>query len=298
MVHTLQELPFHVNMVTDMQYGTAEDGTALMMDFAYPRATPGMPTPEKMPVIINIHGGGWYTGSRGIERGLLMPLQGFFYASIEYRLSGQAPFPAQIHDVKAAIRWVRAHADEYNLDPDRIGLYGGSAGGHLSSLAGCTADLPELEGECGWPDYSTQVQAVAAANPPTDLTVPESDWPWLYAESTITQFFGAPITKQQELAKLASPMTHVSADAPPHLLLHGTEDDIVPFEQARMLHNALIQVGVESSLVAIEGMDHVLFGYSALLWEPIMAFFKKHLGQPVNYGDPNAIKIIQEPYDA
>lgn len=299
MAHTLHELPFHVNMVTDMQYGTAEDGTALMMDFAYPRATPGMPEPEKTPVIINIHGGGWYMGERGIERGLLMPLQGFFYVSIDYRLSGQAPFPAQIRDVKAAIRWVRAHADEYNLDPDRIGVYGGSAGGHLSVLAGCTADLPELEGESGWPGYSTRVHAVAAANPPTDLTVSETAWPWLYeTDGAGAQFLGGPIRERMELARLASPMSHVSADAPPHLLLHGTDDDIVPFEQARILHNALLRVGVESTLVAFDGIDHALFGYSALLWDPVMAFFKRHLGQPANYGDPGVVRIIKDVVDA
>ncbi len=297
MTHTFQELPFHVNMVTDMQYGTAEDGTALLMDFAYPRATPGMPPAEKMPVIINIHGGGWYTGNRAIERGLLMPLQGFFYASIEYRLSGQAPFPAQIYDVKAAIRWVRAHAEEYNLDPQRIGLYGGSAGGHLSALAGCTADMPELEGDCGWGEHSTQVHAVAAANPPTDLTVGESEWEWFYAESEIIEaFLGGPIQQQIDIARLASPMTHINADAPPHLFLHGTEDDIVPFSQASMMHNALLDLGVESTLVAFDEMDHGLFGYSALAWHYIMPFFKKHLGQPVNYGDPNKIKLIKDKY--
>lgn len=299
MTHTHHELPFHVNMVTDMQYGIAEDGTTLLMDFAYPRETPGMPIAEKMPVIINIHGGGWWTGNRGIERGLLMPLQGFFYASIEYRLSGQAPFPAQIHDVKAAIRWVRAHADEYNLDPDRIGLYGGSAGGHLSALAGCTADIPELEGDCGWAGHSTKVHAVAAANPPTDLTVSEDAWPWLYEEDGPGEhFLGGRIREKQALARLASPMTYVNSDAPPHLLIHGTEDNIVPFEQSRILHNALLEVSVDSTLVVFDGIDHGLYGYSALQWTPVMEFFKRHLGQPANYGDPGAMRIVTEPYNA
>ena len=248
---------------------------------------------KKIPVIINIHGGGWQVGERGIERGLLMPLQGFFYMSITYRLSGQAPFPAQIHDVKAAIRWVRAHADEYNLDPERIGLYGGSAGGHLSALAGCTADLPELEGECGWAGYSTQVHAVAAANPPTDLTVSKAEWAWLYDEDVAAKFLGAPVDESMPLRKLASPMAYVSTDAPPHLLIHGTEDDIVPFEQSRIFHNALLKAGVESTLVMFEGVDHALYGYSALTWQPVMAFFQRHLGQPANYGDPSVIRTVR-----
>jgi len=290
-----QNLPFHVDMITNFQYGTAEDGTQLLMDFAYPRATPGMPKPEKMPVIINIHGGGWYTGQRGIERGLLMPLQGFFYASIEYRLSGQAIFPAQIHDVKAAIRWVRAHAEEYNLDPDRIGLYGGSAGGHLSALAACTADLAEFEGECGWAGFSTRVHAVVAANPPTDLTVSESDWEWLYSEEgTADQFLGGAIKDNIAVAKLASPITHVTSDAPPHLLIHGTDDDIVPFSQSQLYHNALIELGVESKLIIIDDADHGLYGYSAHVWEPITKFFKQHLGQPINYGDRSKIREVSE----
>lgn len=289
---TLHELPFHVNMVTGVQYGTAEDGTPLLLDFAYPRETPGMPAPEKLPVIIEVHGGGWHLGERAVGRGLLMPLQGFFYASIDYRLSDVAKFPAQIHDVKAAIRWARAHADEYNLDPDRIGLYGGSAGGHLVTLAASTADHPDLEGDCGWPDYSTRVQAVAAVNPPTDMTVSAAAWPWLHQDDGPAEWlFGGKLADHAELVKQSGAMTHVHKDAPPHLLLHGTEDDIVPFDQAQRLHDALVALGVESTLVAFEGEDHGMYGYTVEVWQHVMTFFKRHLGQPVNYGNPAVVRV-------
>jgi acetyl esterase/lipase len=292
MGETHHDLPFHVEMITGVQYGTAEDGKALLLDMAYPRETPGMPRPEKTPVIIEVHGGGWHLGERSIGRGLLMPLQGFFYASIDYRMSHEAVFPAQIHDVKAAIRWVRAHADRYNLDPDRIGLYGGSAGGHLVTLATATADVPELEGACGWEGHSTRVGAVAAVNPPTDMTVSAEEWPWLHQnDGPADWLFGGPVKDRAELVKSSGAMTYIHADAPPHLLLHGTEDDIVPFSQAEKLHKALLELGVESTLVAFEGVDHALYGYTVQIWEHVMPFFKKHLGYPVNYGPRDAVTV-------
>ena len=293
------DLPFHVKMTTGVQYGTAEDGTPLLLDIAYPKETPGMPTPEKAPLIIEVHGGGWHLGERSIGRGLLMPLQGFCYASIDYRLSDVAKFPAQIHDVKAAIRWARAHAEQYHIDPDRIGLHGGSAGGHLVTLAASTADLPELEGNCGWPSYSTAVQAVAAVNPPTDLSVSIDAWPWLHQPDSPGEWlFGGPLSEHVDLVKSAGAMTYVHADAPPHLLIHGTEDDIVPFSQAEMLHNALVELGVVSTLVAFDGLDHGLYGYTVSVWEQVMPFFKRHLGQPKNYGDPSVIRVIEGRTDA
>ncbi len=285
------DLPFHTEIELGVQYGEA-DGKPLLVDLAYPRATPGMPVPDRMPAVIDVHGGGWHVGEREIGRGLLMPLQGFFYASIDYRLSQEAPFPAQIHDVKAAIRWLRAHADQYHVDPERIGLRGGSAGGHLITLAGVSADVPELEGESGWPGYSTRVAAVAAVNPPTDLTVSKADWPWLYTpDGPAEQLFGGPLQDHQALVRSASPLTYISADAPPMLLLHGTADDVVPFSQSQRLYEALREHNVEATLVAFADIDHALFGYSAEIWDYSLAFFKKHLGQPANYGDRSRITV-------
>ncbi|MEQ8671738.1 MAG: alpha/beta hydrolase [Aggregatilineales bacterium] len=289
------DLPFHVEMVTGVQYGTADDGKPLLLDLAYPKETPGMPAPEKTPVIIEVHGGGWHLGERSIGRGLLMPLQGYFYASIDYRMSYEAIFPAQIHDVKAAIRWVRAHANRYNLDADRIGLYGGSAGGHLVTLAGCTGDLAELEGHSGWEGYSTRVQAVAAVNPPTDMSVSEQEWAWLYQDDGPAEWlFGGRLQDHTTLVRSSGAMNYANEDAPPYLLIHGTKDDIVPFSQASMLHNRLCDLGVESTLVAFNGIDHALYGYTVQVWEHVMPFFKKHLGYPINYGKHDVVTVHTE----
>jgi acetyl esterase/lipase len=285
------QLPFHVEMITGIQYGEA-DGKSLLVDIAYPNETPGMPAPVRMPAVIEVHGGGWEAGQRDIGRGLLMPLQGFFYASIDYRMSHEALFPAQIHDVKAAIRWLRAHADQYNVDPDRIGLWGGSAGGHLVTLAGTSGDVESLEGDCGWPGHSTRVQAVAAVNPPIDMLVPHDDWPWLYTpDGPAERLFGGPVREHSDLVRSASALTYLTAAAPPFLLLHGTTDDIVPFSQAVLFYNALKGLGGDVTLVAFEGIDHALYGHTVQIWDHMLQFFKKHLGQPLNYGEQTVVRI-------
>lgn len=286
------ELPFFVTMQTGVQYGTAEDGTPLLLDLAYPTETPGMPAPERMPAVIEVHGGGWQVGERSIGRGLLMPLQGFFYASIDYRMSYEAHFPAQIHDVKAAIRWLRAHAQDFRVDPDRIGLWGGSAGGHLVSLAGASGDVAALEGACGWPGFSTRVAAVAAVNPVTDMLVPVSEWEWAYQpDSPVERLFGGSVATRDSLVRSASPLTYLNADAPPMLLIHGTADDIVPYDQSVKLFDALTANGVEATLVSLDGVDHALYGYSVQVWEHLLAFFKRTLGDPVNYGDRTVVAV-------
>jgi acetyl esterase/lipase len=286
------ELPFFVTMKTGVQYGTTEDGKPLLLDLVYPTETPGMPAPERMPAVIEVHGGGWQVGERNIGRGLIMPLQGFFYASIDYRMSHEALFPAQIHDVKAAIRWLRAHADDYHVDPDRIGLWGGSAGGHLVSLAGASGDVEALEGSCGWAGYSTRVAAVAAVNPVTDMLVPQAEWEWAYQpDSPVERLFGGPVHTREQLVRSASPLTYLNAAAPPTLLIHGTADDIVPFSQSLKLFDALTLNGIEATLVSLEGVDHALYGYSTQVWEHLLAFFKRTLGNPVNYGDRTVVRV-------
>jgi len=284
------ELPFYCVMEKNVQYGEA-DGIPLLLDLVYPTETPGMPIPEGLPAVIDVHGGGWELGEKGIGRGLMLALNGFFFASIDYRLTGVAPFPAQIHDVKAAIRWLRAHAEDYNVDPDRIGLTGGSAGGHLTSLAGVTGDMPELEGDSGWEGYSTKVQAVAPVNPVTDFRVSAEEYPWLHREEPVRKLFGGEMKDHPDLVALASPVAHVTGDAPPFLIIHGTADDIVEYSQSQRLYNALVEVGVEATLVSYEDSDHGLYGYSVQNWDYIMPFFKRVLGQAKNYGDPAKVSV-------
>lgn len=202
-----------VTLWPGIEYGRAGD-IALPLDLVTPRATTG-----SGPAVIWLHGGGWYAGSRadGITYWCsLLAAQGFVVASVDYRLSGDAPFPAQIHDVKAAIRWMRDNARTYHVDPDRIGIMGHSAGGHLAALAAVTGDVPALEGDCGSPGESSHVQAAA----------------------------------------IASPISHVGSGAPPLLIAHGTLDETVPFDQAERLHQALMGQGVPVELVPIEGGYH------------------------------------------
>lgn len=187
-------------------------------------------------------------------------------------MSWQAPFPAQLHDIKAAIRWLRANAEHYPVDPDRIGIIGDSAGGHLAALTALTADRPELDGDSGSPGHSSAVQAAVAISAPTDLLrladldmhrVPPMPPVRLArdlhgAGDALTQLFGGPLAERRELLRLASPLTHVGPPAPPFLIVHGTRDETVPFDQGERLHHALITAGSNSTFVPIEGGFHNL----------------------------------------
>ncbi|MBO0881173.1 MAG: alpha/beta hydrolase, partial [Mycobacterium sp.] len=144
-------------MIPSQLYGNA-DGVELSLDLVLPQDK------SAHPAAVWLFGGGWSDGSRtnGVSYWCsLLAAHGIACAAVDYRLSGDAPFPAQIHDVKAAIRWLRANAEAYQIDPDRIGIWGHSAGGHLAALAALTGDLPELEGHCGTPGVSSRIQAAA-----------------------------------------------------------------------------------------------------------------------------------------
>jgi acetyl esterase/lipase len=191
-----------------------------------------------------IHGGGWSGGNRQAYRGQIQEAakRGYVAATISYRLmqfdqakkettTATPIFPAQIHDAKAAIRWVRAHAEKYQVDPDRIGVTGASAGGHLSLLVGLTDPSSGLEGDSGNPDQSSRVQAVVNVFGPTDMAS-------CYEKSSVAWIFrlflgGTPSDEAAERYKAASPLTYVSQDDPPVLTLHGDMDALVPVEQAR-----------------------------------------------------------------
>lgn len=130
-------------------------------------ARPTSQSTDLLPAVVDIHGGGWAEGERGVSTDSILPNNGFFYCSIDYRLSGEAPFPAQIHDCKAAVRWLRANAERLRIDPERIGVWGNSAGGHLAELLGTSAGVAELEGRSGTPGVPSHVQAVAGFVAPT-----------------------------------------------------------------------------------------------------------------------------------
>ncbi len=221
----------------------AMGGVELKMDVYYPLASEGA-----WAVTMYVHGGGWSSGDKAQGAGAqeIPALQnaGFLVASVNYRLAPEYVFPAMIEDVKCAVRYLRAHANQYNLDPNKIGVWGGSAGGHLVSLLGA-ADASAGFDVGEYLDHSSRVQVVVDMFGPADLTV---------------QFEGgyenARLVFREFNAALASPVTYISADDPPFLILHGEADRLVPIEQSQILLAALQVVGVPAELVTVANAGH------------------------------------------
>jgi acetyl esterase/lipase len=243
------------------------------------------------PVVVFLHGGGWRLGSRHTAgpayRGASpTPFErvaqaGVALASVDYRLSGEATFPAQLHDAKAAVRWLRARAGELGIDPDRIAAWGESAGGHLAALLGLV-DAPALEGDVGVTGPSSQVSAVVAWYAPSDVAAVATDTGADPADATTreAQLLGAAPSSVPDLAAQASPITHVTPSAPPFLLLHGAADRLVPCVQSERLHAALAAAGAEAELQTYDGADHMWLGdpdAAADAVEHTIAFLRRHL---------------------
>ena len=231
-----------------------------------------------LPVIVWIHPGGWQQGSKEFCPPVLLVTKGYAVASINYRLSQDAVFPAQIEDCKAAIRWLRANATKYRLDAAHIGVWGASAGGHLASLLGTTGGVKELEGTRGNLEQSSRVQAVVDWFGPADFTAPykvDSE-----AASMVALLIGPADAKNREKYRRASPMTYVDRDAAPFLIMHGAEDDVVPFAQSEAFAAALQKAGVEANLVRVPENGHGGIGFgTSENWRLIEDFFAKHLGK-------------------
>jgi acetyl esterase/lipase len=234
-------------------------------------------TETPLPLIIWIHGGGWKGGSKEQCPALSWSGKGFAVASINYRLSQEAKFPAQIKDCKAAIRWLRSQAKKYKIDPDHVVAWGGSAGGHLASLVGTAQVVPQWEQGSG--PGSSQVQAVIDWYGRADLT-PVSTDPAL-AESPSASLLGGSGLEIGELAREASPLAHVSTDDPPFLIMHGDLDDVVPVQQSQTFAEALRKAGVKVSLVILKGAGHG--GPDFLRAEQVSvidSFLNQHLRMP------------------
>lgn len=271
-----------VEVIRNVEYGKGGN-TSLTLDIARPKIQPKKP----MPVVVFIHGGGWQKGSK--ESGLIkiVPLaqKGYFCATINYRLTDVAPFPAQIEDCKCAIRWVRAHAKEYNLDADHIGVWGGSAGGHLVALLGTSGGVKALEGKGGWDKYSSRVQAVADYFGPTDFLywAEEAEKKGIDLEQlqaqraggAISKLLGGPFSKKLDVAKQASPTTYITKDDPPVFIGHGENDNLVPLSQSKVFYDALEKEGVKATLHIVKGKGH---GFRDPETDKMVAdFFDKHL---------------------
>lgn len=241
-----------IDLRRDVLYGTA-DGEPLTLHLALPRVRRG-----PSPVIVFLHGGAWREGSKDtyipdIQKAALF---GYVGVSVDYRLAPQHCFPAQIEDCKCAIRWLRAHAQELAIDPQRIGAIGFSAGGHLALLLGTTTPADGLEGTGDWSEYPSDVQAVVSYFGPTDFTRP---YP-VESRALIEDFLGGTLDERPEVYAQASPLSYVSPGDAPTLLLHGTADRLVPHEQAVRMLDAFAAAGVAGRAELILGADHTWGG--------------------------------------
>jgi acetyl esterase/lipase len=244
----------------------------LELDLYLPAASPA-------PLVVFLHGGGWRQGSRrsvgpAYDGATPSPFDrmahgGLAVASVDYRLSGEATWPAQLHDAKAAVRWLRSRADELDVDGTRIAAWGESAGGHLAALLGLTG--PDLDGDVGVPGPPTSVATVVTWYAPTDLVALPGDLGAdpMAADSREAQLLGAPAARVPERAAEASPTSHAGPGAPPFLLLHGRADRFVPYVQAERLRAALGRAGAAAELVTYEGADHMWLGSPAAAEEAL-----------------------------
>ncbi len=230
-----------------------------------------------LPVIVWVHGGAWLAGSKdGGGPALPFVRRGYAVASINYRLSQHAKFPAQIEDCKAAIRWLRANAKTYNLDPHHFAAWGASAGGHLVALLGTSGDVKDLEGSDGPLDQSSRVQAVVDWFGPSDVTQigGSHDRP----DSPEAKLLGGPVRDNLEKAARANPITYVSKDDPPFLIMHGDQDRVVPFSQSELLLDALKKADVDATFKPINGAGHGGREFSSEENRKLVEeFFDKHL---------------------
>ena len=226
------------------------------------------------PLVVWIHGGGWMIGDRRFLPETLRPDQlfdalvaaGLAVATIDYRLALEAPFPAQLHDAKAAIRYLRAYADELGISTGRIGVWGESAGGHLAALVGLTGSRPDLEGGMGVVGPSSAVDVVVDWYGPADFTTMPRMTPPPHIAAKLEPAMHTPpedslVAGLDDAARAdASPVTHVTADAPPFLLVHGTADWLVPYAQSEQLHAALTGAGVDCRLEPVQNAQHIFDG--------------------------------------
>ena len=254
----------------------AAKSESLKMDIVRPRGARA-----SSPAVVCIHGGGFRAGSRDGYLSLCIKLaqRGYVAATISYRLSPGSQFPSPVHDAKAAVRWLRANATQFGIDPERIGVTGGSAGGHLALFLGLTGGIPDFEGTGPNLGQSSRVSCVVNYYGPTDFT--KSYGKSVDAAEVLPLFLGGDLQHQPRSHIKASPLNWVTPNAAPVLTIHGTEDKYVAYEQAVWLTERLKAAGVDTELETIEGAGHGFKGKDAERAERrLFEFFDKHLSQP------------------
>ena len=259
------------------------DGNPLLLDLRIPDG------PGPHPVIVYLHSGAWISGDRTGGPAIRQASRGYAVASIDYRLAPRYTWPAQIEDAKAAVRWLRANAARFHLDPERIGAFGTSAGGHIAAVLGTSADVPTLEGiRLGNAQFSSRVKAVVDFYGPTDLLkMEEQKIPCIPLSGNASYMppsllMGCPIQSCPEKTATANPITYVTPDDPPFLIMQGLLDCLVPYKQSILLHDALRAKGVDSTLILLPNGEH---GGSAFdeqkQKQAVSDFFDKNLRGPL-----------------
>lgn len=244
----------------DVLYSLIPEFGPLLMDLVVPNEA------TAVPVIVYIHGGGFTTGSHRANRDHLLPTliehstaRGIAVASVQYRLSGEATFPAPLHDIKAAVRWTRDHAEEYGLDGHRIAVFGESAGGYFAAMLATTAGIEDFDGANRSLTSSAVTAAVSWYGPTHLPSQPPLGPPHLGthpSSSPESRFLGSTVSTVLELAEWASPVTHVSCSSAPILLVHGTADRGVPIAQSERLHAAYAAVQADSEVIRVPDSGH------------------------------------------
>jgi acetyl esterase/lipase len=239
-----------------------------------------------VPVVVLIYGGAWMMRGQAMEipTAIWLAHHGYAAAVIDHRLSSEALFPAQIYDCKAAVRWLRANAAEYGLDPAHIGAWGESSGGHLASLLGTAGNVAALEGDEGNTNESSQVQAVVDFFGPTDFLQMEAHilpGSWLHhdsPDSPESRLIGGPIQENRDKAEQANPIKYVTHDVPPFLIVHGEQDPLVPYNQSELLYAALKKAGANVTFYKIASAGHGGPAFdSDMMRAAVLAFLDKYL---------------------
>ncbi len=272
-----------IALEADLEYGRAGE-RSLKLDLLRPKDQGD----KLLPVVVFVHGGAWRQGNKESVRNRLNDLVAsgdYVGAVIGYRLTPEASWPAQIHDCKAAIRWLRANAGKYHLDAQHIGAWGSSAGGQLVSMLGTSGDVKQLEGEEGNSSYSSRVQCVVDFCGTADFLAEIAEGHILNtSDSVLGLLFGGPPLEKKDVARAASPVTYASPDDPPFLVVHGTVDPTVPISQAEAMVAALEKVQVPVTFIRLTGGGHFIGGPE--INARVRSFFDKQLrGQKVEVSD-------------
>lgn len=266
----LEDAPDDVTIVPDIRYREGESD-AWQLDLVMPKTKSEKPRPG----IVFVHGGGWRSGDKRsgtfLNGAIEYAQKGYVCITVNYRLTGEAPFPACVHDVKNAVRWFRANVKKYNLDPERIGAYGNSAGAHLACMLGLVRKEAGLEGDGPFQDQSSLVQAVCVSATPTDFLLFDGGLDRMARPGGL---FEGPADTLEKRGKAASPVTHIREDAPPFLLVHGTKDSLVNVKHGDTFVEALKKSGAKDvTYIRVDGAGHGVFNQHKAKTGPAMEKF-------------------------